>query len=74
MTRFHSRVVKNRYGNARVAADVWLAGSLWGHPIEFSPGCIHVYGVWRRDWSQIHVCFTVEEIWLIKPLPSSQSS
>jgi len=66
--RLVSRIVENRHGNAETAAQHWLAGSLWGNPIKVAPNCIHVYGVWKRDWTQIHVCFTNKEIWLIKPI------
>ena len=66
--RFHSYVAMNRHGSARAAANAWLAGSLWGNPIELSPNCIHVYGVWRRDWSLVDVCFSTRQIWVIKPL------
>lgn len=64
---YHIRCVHNRHDNAQVACHHWLAGSLWGNPIVLSPNNIHIYGVWLRDWSRVHIQFTKKWIVIAKP-------
>jgi len=65
---FKIRQVANHYSRAQAACEAWLSGSLWGNPIIFSPGNIHVYGVWMRDWSQCFVQFMDKRIVIVKPV------
>lgn len=67
MYRF--RVIRNRHASAKDALDCWLAGSLWGAPIQLGPDTFHVYGCVRshgrltqRKWKQVMVEFKEDQI------------
>lgn len=61
------RGFRNPHGSAKKAADLWLAGQLWGNPIVFSEHKIHVYGLYLRNWSQVYIEFTDERIVIVRP-------
>ena len=58
------RRVKNRHGSALAACNKWLAGSLWGIPIQLGPNKYHVYGCWRYR-RLVSVEFKADCIWIV---------
>lgn len=63
------RIVQNKHASAKEALDKWLAGSLWGNPIELGAEKFHVYGCTRshgrlqnRKWRTVAVEFTKNQI------------
>lgn len=64
------RTTPNRHASARSAMEKWLAGSLWGNPIQVGPDRFHVYGLWLRDWSVVYVEFNAQSIIVTRPLRS----
>jgi hypothetical protein len=56
------RIIKNRHGSAKAALDRFLAGPLWGNPIQMGPDKFHVYGAWRGVWRRVDVEFTTNRI------------
>jgi hypothetical protein len=62
--------VRNRHGSAWAACTDWLAGSLWGNPIQVSPTNIHLYGCHRKTWTRVNVWFTLDWIYVIRPRQS----
>ena len=54
----------NPHGSGRAALDKWLAGSLWGQPMQMGPDTFHVYGCHRgaSAWRLCQVAFSPERI------------
>ena len=65
VAQMRTRVIRNKHGSARAALDKWLAGSLWGNPIQMGPDRFHVYGAWRRRWKIANVEFATDRIVIV---------
>ena len=62
------RVLRNRHGSAQAAVTLWLAGSLWGNPLQLGPDKFHVYGAHRRGrWMPVDVEFEAQRIVVHRP-------
>ena len=57
----------NHYNSARLAAEAWCDGNLWGNPIVLSENNVHVYGIYLRNWTKVNVWFLKDVICVVKP-------